>query len=384
MRKRTARLLAAAPAAQEKPEVAAVDGAVSVDVGGAARAGAPRAQQEAEVAAVDGAALIDVRRAFACAKDGDGHVVVERLVVLALAIDEEPDRAVGRDVVRDVRADATDKRLVSVAREAVEVAVLTDESVRIAPVSERVVPDVELDLRAGVREALPFDLDLVDVGGRLGQREAERVRRLIARGERCGDVAVCIGDAAGGITDANRYITAALSSGNEATHAFRFTLTEAPADIDEIKVEWEGFADACTQVELYVWNNALGNWGDANGLVGQNRYLDSFAGNRDETLVGRISSNISNYVAADGTIRFLVYGERQNDETFHDYMAVTVLRASECPADIDQSGAVDSSDLGLLLSAWGACAGCAADIDGNGAVDSSDLGLLLSGWGGCQ
>jgi hypothetical protein len=65
-------------------------------------------------------------------------------------------------------------------------------------------------------------------------------------------------------------------------------------------------------------------------------------------------------------------------------MAVTVLRASECPADIDQSGAVDSSDLGLLLSAWGACAGCAADIDGNGAVDSSDLGLLLSGWGGCQ
>ena len=196
--------------------------------------------------------------------------------------------------------------------------------------------------------------------------------------------AMSTSNATGGITDANRYITAALSSGNEATHAFRFTLTEAPADIDEIKVEWEGFADACTQVELYVWNNALGNWGDANGLVGQNRYLDSFAGNRDETLVGRISSNISNYVAADGTIRFLVYGERQNDETFHDYMAVTVLRASECPADIDQSGAVDSSDLGLLLSAWGACAGCAADIDGNGAVDSSDLGLLLSGWGGCQ
>jgi hypothetical protein len=196
--------------------------------------------------------------------------------------------------------------------------------------------------------------------------------------------AMSTSNATGGITDANRYITAALSTGNEATHLFRFVLSEPVADIDEIKVEWEGFADACTQVELYVWNNALNNWGDANGLVGQNRYLDSFAGNRDETLVGRISSNISNYVAADGTIRFLVYGERQNDETFHDYMAVTVLRASECPADIDQSGAVDSSDLGLLLSAWGACAGCAADIDGNGAVDSSDLGLLLSGWRGCQ
>ena len=196
--------------------------------------------------------------------------------------------------------------------------------------------------------------------------------------------AMSTSNATGGITDANRYITAALSSGNEATHLFRFVLSEPVADIDEIRVQWEGYADACTQVELYVWNNALNNWGDASGLVGQNRYLASFAGNRDETLVGRISSNISNYVAADGSIRFLVYGERPNDETFHDYMAVTVKVADEaCSGDIDGDGAINGNDLATVLGSWGACAGCAADIDGDGQVNGNDLATILGAWGGC-
>jgi NitT/TauT family transport system substrate-binding protein len=47
------------------------------------------------------------------------------------------------------------------------------------------------------------------------------------------------------------------------------------------------------------------------------------------------------------------------------------------------NGAVDSADLGSLLSSWGTCGGCAADLDGNGAVDSADLGSLLSSWGAC-
>jgi len=193
-------------------------------------------------------------------------------------------------------------------------------------------------------------------------------------------------NASGGITDANRYISPALSAGTESTHLFRFVLAEPAAEIDQIDVVWEGYADFCTQVELYVWNNALGNWGDASGLVGQNRYLDCFAGNRDERLQASIRSNIGNFIAADGSIRFLVYGERQNDETFHDYMSVTVLKASAstpCPSDVDGSGAVDGSDLALVLNGWGPCAGCPGDIDGNGIIDGADLSLLLNAWGGC-
>jgi hypothetical protein len=64
-------------------------------------------------------------------------------------------------------------------------------------------------------------------------------------------------------------------------------------------------------------------------------------------------------------------------------LTLTCTPDAPCPADIDGNGAVDSADLGSLLSSWGTCGGCAADLDGNGAVDSADLGSLLSSWGAC-
>ncbi len=54
------------------------------------------------------------------------------------------------------------------------------------------------------------------------------------------------------------------------------------------------------------------------------------------------------------------------------------------PGDINGDGVVDSSDLLILLSAWGECADpddCPADINGDGVVDASDLLILLSNWG---
>lgn len=49
--------------------------------------------------------------------------------------------------------------------------------------------------------------------------------------------------------------------------------------------------------------------------------------------------------------------------------------------DLDGNGAVDASDLALLLSAWGALQS-PADLDGDGVVASSDIALLLSAWSG--
>lgn len=60
--------------------------------------------------------------------------------------------------------------------------------------------------------------------------------------------------------------------------------------------------------------------------------------------------------------------------------------AYECTAtlegDLNRDGQVNGADLGLLLSAWGACTGCPADLNGDGQVNGADLGLLLSAWGG--
>ena len=52
-----------------------------------------------------------------------------------------------------------------------------------------------------------------------------------------------------------------------------------------------------------------------------------------------------------------------------------------CPGDLNDDGAVNGADLGLLLAQFGGPG--SGDFDGNGAVDGGDLGLMLSYWGEC-
>ncbi len=58
-------------------------------------------------------------------------------------------------------------------------------------------------------------------------------------------------------------------------------------------------------------------------------------------------------------------------------------RVEACPADFDGDGAVGSSDLAVLLAAWGQSGGV-ANLDGQGVVDDGDLALLLAAWGACE
>ena len=95
-------------------------------------------------------------------------------------------------------------------------------------------------------------------------------------------------NATGGDSDANRYIAPTPSGGFETTHVFEFQIAEEISTIGEIAVHWEGYADRCTQAELYVWDFVSQQWGDGTGLLGQNRYLDSWAGNQDGYLDGTI------------------------------------------------------------------------------------------------
>ena len=51
-----------------------------------------------------------------------------------------------------------------------------------------------------------------------------------------------------------------------------------------------------------------------------------------------------------------------------------------CPSDLDDSGNVDSSDVGTILLSFGT-ANPATDLNFDGTVDSADVGKLLLDWG---
>ena len=59
-----------------------------------------------------------------------------------------------------------------------------------------------------------------------------------------------------------------------------------------------------------------------------------------------------------------------------------------CPADVNNTGAVDADDLVMVVLQWGACASCPAtpcpaDTDGNCTVDADDLTAVVLNWGAC-
>jgi agmatine/peptidylarginine deiminase len=192
--------------------------------------------------------------------------------------------------------------------------------------------------------------------------------------------AMAVSDASGGDSDANRYRSSYPSGGYETTHVFEFTILEDPSLILDLGILWEGYGDDCIQMEMYVWDEDRGDWGDGNGMWGENRFMDNFAGNRDAELSGHISGEFWKYLDPDGLLTVLLYGERYGDRSFHDYMSVTVTY--RIPEDLDGDGIVGVNDFLLLLAGWGPCPpdNCPADIDGNGEVNVNDFLLLLAAW----
>jgi len=66
------------------------------------------------------------------------------------------------------------------------------------------------------------------------------------------------------------------------------------------------------------------------------------------------------------------------------YQGCPVEEGEFSVADLNRDGAVNSSDLFILLAAWGPCdtyCACLADLNGDGQIDSLDLIMLLALWG---
>ncbi len=61
---------------------------------------------------------------------------------------------------------------------------------------------------------------------------------------------------------------------------------------------------------------------------------------------------------------------------------VVLGEQANCPGDLNSDLAVNITDLGLFVVAFGAgCAGCPADMNNDGLVNSTDFGLFVGAFG---
>lgn len=194
---------------------------------------------------------------------------------------------------------------------------------------------------------------------------------------------IAASDATGNISDPNRYISPFPSQGWRSTHVFEFTMAEDPATIADLGLYWEGVANRCTQAELYIWDHVAQQWGDGQGLLGQNRYVDCWAGlNRDSVLQGHIQADIARFIEADGRLTLLLFTDRGTDATYHDYVAVVVTQ-KRMTGDLNCDGKVDFADINPFVLALTDPTGYAvqfpdcnrmnADINADGKVDFGDI-----------
>ena len=178
---------------------------------------------------------------------------------------------------------------------------------------------------------------------------------------------IAASDATGGDADPNRYRAPDPGGGQETSHIIELNIDEDPSLIVDIGVQWEGYGDDCTQMELYVWDYVQGQWCDGAGQCGENRYMHNHAGNRDAILSAHIRDNFGNYIDGSGLMTLLLYGERSSQASMHDYFSVTVshdncpyvFNPSQLDSDVDNVGDV--------------CDNCLATPNTDQANDDADV-----------
>jgi agmatine deiminase len=175
---------------------------------------------------------------------------------------------------------------------------------------------------------------------------------------------IAFSDATGGDSDSNRYISTDPTYYYESTHVYEFTVSEDPSEINAMDVLWEGYADYCTQMEMYIWDVVEEQWCDGDGLYGQNRFMDNWAGNIDGLLEKQLTGDLSRYIDEDSIVTFLVYAERgpnsyaPDNPSFHDYISLTISQIetgpilSIDPSSYDFQGIYESETDSVVFEIW--------------------------------
>ena len=126
-----------------------------------------------------------------------------------------------------------------------------------------------------------------------------------------------------------------------------------------------------------------------NGLTNLNIYLVPKNGDLPDAVASSISTNYSvehifHEITTEGEYEIWVHQvDAPVGNQTYGLAWWAVPADGNCPADLNDSNAVDNFDLFELLEAWGPNCGHIADLTHNGVVDTFDMFDLLDAWGQC-
>ena len=177
---------------------------------------------------------------------------------------------------------------------------------------------------------------------------------------------------------------------------WNFDLSDVPhdAEITSLAVRFtggEGYYSAEGQQFRLAMKPGSGtlNSGDGNALINQGVVLGQPAPFEE----AEYELSTSEIIDAHDTTGWIVFGMSwpYGGIEYYSYLgpdATLLVEYALCDADIDDSGAVNVTDLLAVIGEWGTnCnigSGCSADTDGSGFVDVSDLLAVIDGWGFCD
>ena len=151
----------------------------------------------------------------------------------------------------------------------------------------------------------------------------------------------------------------------------------AAVDDLRIRVDWFYFAAGLGTVQIRV--QRLGDIGGPN--------------NPSQPIIAREASSYIDPINESGVdvLRmpagrwrisfFTTHQAMDTNEGFsHSFARTTHTATYVPPGDVNGDGAVNVTDLLLLLEQYGPCTDCLADLDGNGEVNVDDALLVLADW----
>ncbi|MHC4944089.1 MAG: agmatine deiminase family protein [Planctomycetota bacterium] len=139
-------------------------------------------------------------------------------------------------------------------------------------------------------------------------------------------------------SDNSRYPNPKGTNYQESTLILVFEIEEDLLQVASLEFLWEGYANACQHMEMYVWDYAEGNWGDGLGNYGNNEFMDNCSHTTDRFMKGAVDQDVKRYISDTGEVTLLIYNDKGGYVSHHDYVKMDVMYWAEKKPPMPQKG----------------------------------------------